>query len=242
MRATHSHLTTSLLVAAGSALLSPLAQASTVFVFSDTDPASMADPAPAHPLDDTGIGGFMQATDSESGQLVTLTTVDIFGYSEGSFSPTAASDGAAHTLNIRNDAVAINSEFNAAFFSNEERNFQPREGWEFDFDSDVIFTSLEFESWSNGDTNARFEITSAAFAPVTILESDLSGSDFYTFESGLVVPAGTSVTITMQATSTTANENTVRIESMTVVAIPEPSIVMLGLLGLPLVCRRRRQH
>ncbi|MDP0492043.1 MAG: hypothetical protein Q7Q71_13425 [Verrucomicrobiota bacterium JB023] len=175
-----------------------------------------------------GIGSSMEAADSESQKLVRLTTVDIHGLSAGEFGTTLASEGRAHSTSIiygnpdrgNINALGVASEYDFIFGSNQSRDFNPREAWEFEFDTEVELKWIEFESWS--DSGAGFTLSSPAFETIEIAHEegndDLDEDDIYHLEPGTRVPANTPVKLLMTGSSS-SGERSVRIESLAVVPV-----------------------
>ena len=223
-------------------LASQSATAATLFDFNSSNDA----------LNGTAEGGFMEAVDDTTADTVRITTTDILGWVDGEFNVVSILDSSDpnHLLVINEgnslNALGIGSEGDPLGFGNRTRDFNPREAWTFTFDHAVELTELEFESWSaNGDSTQEsgFLVSSSAFSDVEILHADLGAGDRFSFDAGVTIPAGTEMTIAMFTNgSITTGEDNVRIESFTVdvLPIPEPSTILMGLLGLPFFLRRKR--
>lgn len=211
--------------------LTHTAQADAVFNFTD-----------GNNFDNVGIGGFETATDGDNSIDVTLTTVDIGGFTDNTTTSaiTFASGGSDnHRTNTGINALGVNSDGSGGYVSDEFANFNPGEVWIFEFDEDVTLINLDFSSFDEADT--RFTFSSADFTTFTISPTDLSGN-LYTFADDTVVSAGTDVQIEMSTVGAFDASNEARLDFLTVSVIPEPSSYALigGLLVLAMGVFRRR--
>jgi hypothetical protein len=193
------------------------------------------------------LGSSVAATDGENSIVVTLATVDIIGFVDNSETSalTTASGSGTHTTNIAasQEALAINSDGSGGYGS-ESNNFNPGEGWVFSFNVDVELVEIDFESF--GEVGTGMTIASSAFTTIDVQISDLqtigSDADHYVFASGINVPAGTSITIAMTQSGAFNAADSIRIEGLTVNAVPEPSGSVLVLVGGGLLCLSRKRR
>lgn len=174
--------------------------------FDETDPlVTQADPTLAFD-NNSGLGASVTLNDSVNPLLTaTLTTVDIIGV-DGSL----ASDGFNHATNITGsqNALAINTDADLDDGLNSDAtNFNTGEGWVFSFDVDVNLIDVELESLN--DLEAVFSVSSG---DTTLILSDSNNeiTDFF-------VEAGTPITLSFDSTT---GDDVVRLESLTVEAIP----------------------
>ena len=174
----------------------------------ETDPLeTQADPTLA--LDNTGIGSSVTLSDSENPLLTaTLTTVDVIG-ADGSL----ASDGFNHTTNIAasQNALGINTDPTLDDeIDGDAVNFQVGEGWVFSFDVDVNLLDVELESLD--EAISVFSVSSG--------ETTLNLMDSNNEITGFFVEAGTPITLRFDSTT---GDDVVRVESLTIEAIPPVS-------------------
>jgi len=221
-------------------------------------------------FDQGAAGASFTSNESAVGVLstapaTTLTIVDIFAPefvdNDGDGDPETLSgviltdlvDGNVEVNNSGNDALGIanpsisNADFGAIIGntnSTEGGDLNAGEGFTFEFDQDVTFTNIEFESVSDGDVSV-LDVSIAGGPSFTFLESDgtLPNGNLANPFGSTLITAGTDITFTASASDGSLAVVDFRIESFTVdvETIPEPSsgLALLALTGL-VASRRRR--
>jgi hypothetical protein len=210
----------SLAAAAFALLLSTSAFSDVIYEF--TSDASPFDP-------NQGIGASETLLDSVFGINVTLTTLDIIGQ-DGS----RASEGTNHTTNVNGstNSMGINDATNPGGYSTEFQDFNPGEGWVFSFDVDVRLVEIDLASQG---AEAQMTLSSSAFA--SFILDDGQVNDIHDL-GNVLVPAGTPITAQMTS-GPTAADLSIRIDDITVAAIPEPASLVLVLIGAAAFVARR---
>ncbi|GHC41020.1 PEP-CTERM sorting domain-containing protein [Roseibacillus persicicus] len=188
-------------------------------------------------FDGDGNGESWEVADSvDPSVLVTLTTVDILGYQGAGTS--LASEGGSHTTNVNNgNTLGVNSQDDPGV-SGENSNFNPGEAWIISFNSSIQFNDIDFSGW-NGSDGGEITISAAGITDIVIGGNDIDDSDdTYSFTAPETIAANTPVTIAM---TNITGEDGIRISNFTVTAIPEPSSLLLVLLGSSAfgLCRKR---
>jgi len=168
-----------------------------------------------------GIGTSQEFTDPDTNVTFNLQTVDIIG-EDG----LRASNGAGHTTNVRsNSKLAING-----------TNFEVNEAWEFSFDTEIEFDTIDLSSYSSGQTGR-----------LTFLDGTNAGAgEAFDITSGSPTAIDYSVaadtTIRLQFVSNTSTtDDTFQLDHMVVTAVPEPSSTALLGAGFALFALRRRR-
>lgn len=170
-------------------------------------------------FDAAGIGATMAEMDGTTN--VVMETVDIIGQ-DGS----KASEGKGHLTNIYGalNTLGIND---ANVTGTEYSHFDSNEGWVFKFSTDVNLVGINFSSLDAGD---EMTMSSSAFSDFVFEDSNAHSL------SNVFVSAGTSITIQNTGSAGTI----VRINDLTVTAVPEPATLGLFLssaVGIALVRR-----
>jgi len=199
-------------------------------------------------FDGSGPGTTMWAL-AEDDTNVTMTSVDVrapeYELADGNWTWDGTTYGVAETyivstLGINNLSISGDNPIN-----NEPTNINPGESWTFSFDVDVVFTQIDFAAFSGGDDKATLEVEGES--PVAFTGDD--GDPLNDPLSGLVIPAGTNITITNSDTvptplpdaeSITPSSNW-RINNFTLdIVVPEPSaLVLLLISGLTVIVSGR---
>ena len=185
-------------------------------------------------LDQNGIGASDTVFDPTVMQNVTIINVEIIGQDGSLASDDNDDDGFPDNIHTTNstgsaNALGINSNVNPAGNNSEARDFDPGEAWIFQFDGDVILNEIDFAGWSDF---AEVLITSSAFPDIILTSPDGSGPDLDGDGTGdntadifslgdVTVPANTPITLT---TTNTTGDLSLRIDSMTISAVPTVSL------------------
>ena len=235
----YTRFSTQLFLALGMLAFTTSARGAAVFIF---------DEATAPGLDGGDPGDSVSATDSGNSIVVTLTTVAIAGFVDGTTTSALSSSTGlgTDTTNIAasQEALAVNSDGNGGYGSNDSSNFNPGEAWTFSFNQDVTLVEIDFESF--GEVGTGMTISSSAFTDIDVQISDLvlvgGEADHYVFAGGIEVSSGTSITITMTQSGAFNAADSIRIEGLTVNAVPEPTGSVMALLGLGVLCFNRKRR
>lgn len=198
-------------------------------------------------FDNGGAGATMSA--SGGGATIVVTTVDILAPEydandvlTGNTLSALGMDGVKTNITVSTSAIGVNhpSYSNAGYQtafgpSDEASSFNLNEGWVIEFDTSVTFAEINFSSI---DDNEQFDVTIEGVIG-TFSFTNITGLDDYSDPfNGLEIPAGADITF-----FATGNQDTVsvRITEFTVETIPEPSGVLLTLLGSVLFTLRRKR-
>lgn len=151
---------------------------------------------------------------------LTLSTHSVTGFVDNTnTSALSTTTDGSHVTYTKLKALAVNSAGTGGY-ANEFQSFNPGEAWTFAFDQDVTLVELDFASFTEVGTGMK--LTSTAFSEIDIqissLRADESGrkKDYYTFEAGIKVSAGTKITITMTQSGAYNAADSIRIDSFTV--------------------------
>ncbi|QDT00918.1 hypothetical protein [Adhaeretor mobilis] len=198
-------------------LLSPHAHAAFTFDFVQDDPFDGGESGKGL------VGASVIGTDLDTGIDVTLETIEIIGQN-GSLASSGDPD-TDHKTNVQANvnSLGINDDTNPGGYSNESRDFNPGEAWVISFDVDVNLVEIDLAGQDDG---ALLTISSTAFSDV-VLGNGESGDVHNLGE--LFVTAGTTITLQMSADSNVMDPDTgLRVDSLTVGTIPEPSSFLLA--------------
>ncbi|MFC7337783.1 autotransporter-associated beta strand repeat-containing protein [Haloferula chungangensis] len=163
-------------------------------------------------LDGGGIGGFMKVNDASVAIDVTLETVEIQGQN-GLLTSSGEAGSDNKTFSNSSDDLGVQSELNVGNYGNDGRDFNPGESWTFKFDVDVTLDAIRFAGWGEG---SEMTLSSSVFANdqvMTVMPYDLGKT---------LLPAGTEVKIAMTAVDNGTNDVEVRLDYLTVSAVPAP--------------------
>jgi len=200
-----------------------------------------------------GVGETMAV--SSGGETVTMTTVDILApeYIEssvdGSYSASGnilsalngddvvTSIGTSNSVGVNNLSIG-NDNYETYIQGNtvgtEGNDMNPEEAWIIKFDTDVVISEFNFTSI---DSNNEFY--DVIINGNTTSFGNSGAADDYTDPlNGLLIAAGTNITFAARGPLDSTH---IRISSITVETVPEPSsTALLGLGGLGLIMRRRK--
>lgn len=228
------------------------ANAGAILDFANNDPFdSGANPGGAEDRADTTLVGVVGSqsgplADDMSGLSAVVTTIDIIG-ADG----TSAADGTGtddfHETNVLGSGfLGVNTDQDQDDgLSNDAGNFNPNEGWVFNFSNAVELTSIVLGGFTATEQVAELQFNdgSAAIALGAGIFDEDAGTN--TIDLGArSVAAGTEITLSFVSTTgdDTFNVGSIGFNVVPDVVVPEPaSIALLGLGGLAIAGRRRKQ-